>query len=662
MPDAPELNLAAQRLAQATALHHSGELERAQSLYHSLLAEQPEHPDALHLLGVIALQQQQAQHAIDLMDRAIALAPERSDFVSNRGLAWQALGQRQHALRDFERAVALDPASASAHYNLGTAQQHVQQHATALQSYDRALALAPEFADAWVNSGVVLQELGQWQQAAERYAAALRFAPDQANAHSNLAVALQALGRQDAALACCERAVALQPQSAQHHYNLGNVLRELGQFGAAIAAYDRAIALQPAYVQAHSNRGVALQKRGDMPAAIASYDRAIALDANAAHPHYNRGNALHEQQALDAAVASYDQALRAQADYPEAQWNKSLTLLLGGHFEQGLPLYEWRWHPRNQSQNPSQPRINQAPWLGQTPLAGKTLLLHAEQGLGDSLQFCRHVPQLAAMGATVLLEVPAALQRLMQGVGGVDQVLVQGAARPAFDLHCPLMSLPLALMNHVAATRPNGPADASDAWIGTPVQADLYAYLHADPRLQAIWEARLAAAESASQNHTPGASRPPRVGLVWRGSTTHANDAQRSMALPTLLHGLPAGYHYVSLQKEVGADDAAALRAHGQLLHFGPALSDFAMTAALVACLDRVVCVDTAVAHLAAAMGKETWVLLPFVPDWRWQLGRRDSPWYPSMRLYRQHQRGDWAAPLAELRHDLTNALPPTAT
>ena len=652
MPDASEISLAAERLAQATALHQSGELDRAQSIYQDFLTEQPEHPEALHLLGVIALQQQRAQHAIDLMDRAIALAPERSDFVSNRGLAWQALGQHQHALRDFARAAALDPASASAQYNLGTAQQHLQQHALALQSYDRALALAPEFADAWVNSGVALQELTQWERALQCYAKALQVAPDHANAHSNQGVALHALGQHLAALASCERAVALQPCAARHHYNLANVLRELERFEDAIAAYDRAIALQPQYVQALSNRGVALQKIGDLQGAIASYDRAIGLDANAAHPHYNRGNALHEQQALDAAVASYDQALRAQADYPEAHWNKSLTLLLAANYEQGLPLYEWRWHPRNQSLN--RPAVSSAPWLGHEDIRGKTLLLHAEQGLGDTLQFCRHAPQLAAMGAKVVLEVPKPLHRLLQGLEGVDQLVLQSTPsqdtqRPGFDLHCPLMSLPLALMNHARAHTPH----ATAPWLGDARGA----YLSPDAALKQAWEARLAAAEATQPAASAGSARAPRVGLVWRGSPTHANDAQRSLPLPTLLQHLPTGHHYVSLQKEVGADDAAALRAHGQLLHFGPALSDFAMTAALVACLDLVVCVDTAVAHLAGALGKETWVLLPFVPDWRWQLGRRDSPWYPRMRLYRQHQRGDWAAPLQALRKDLAATL-----
>ncbi len=647
MPDASEISLSDERLAQATELHQSGELDRARSIYHDFLTEQPEHPEALHLLGVIALQQQHAQHAIDLMDRAIALAPERSDFVSNRGLAWQALGQHQHALRDFARAAALDPASASAHYNLGTAQQYLQQYALALQSYDRALALAPEFADAWVNSGVVHQELGQWHQALERYAHALRAAPDHANAYSNQAVALQALGQHLAALASCERAVALQPHAAQHHYNLANVLRELERFEDAIAAYDRAIALQPQYVQALSNRGVALQKRGDVQAAIASYDRAIDLDANAAHPHYNRGNALHEQQALDAAVASYDQALRAQADYPEAQWNKSLTLLLGGDFHQGLPLYEWRWHPRNQGSSAF--ALSSAPWLGQTTIHGKTLLLHAEQGLGDTLQFCRHAPQLAAMGAKVVLEVPKPLHRLLQGLEGVDQLVLQGTQRPGFDLHCPLMSLPLALMNHARAHVPA----TIDPWLGDARGA----YLTPDARLQQAWEARLVAAQTSGEEAALGLRRAPRVGLVWRGSPTHANDHQRSLALATLLEHLPPGCLYVSLQKEVNPDDTLVLQSKSELLHLGTALTDFALTAALVACLDLVVCVDTAVAHLAGALGKETWVLLPFVPDWRWQLERRDSPWYARMRLYRQSRPGDWSKPLQAVRQDLAATL-----
>lgn len=645
MPDKLDPTRAAERLAHATQVHQSGDLDRAKALYESHLAEQPDHADALNLLGVIALQQQQAQHAVALIGRAMELSPQRSDFASNRGLAWQVLQNLDQALRDFEQAVALDFTSASAHYNLGTAQQQLNQHALALQSYNCTLALTPRFADAWVNSGVALQELGKLQQATGRYEHALRIDPNNANAYSNLGVALQALGRPHDALANCEHALALQPHGAQHHYNRANVLRELEQFDAAVAAYDQALGLQPHYVHAHSNRGVALHKLGNNAAAIASYDRAIALDANAAHPHYNRGNALHEQQSLDAAVASYDHALRAQPDYPEAHWNKSLTLLLAGNFAQGLPLYEWRWHPRNQTLNSSQPPLAHAPWLGLTPLAGKTLLLHAEQGLGDSLQFCRYAPLLAAMGAKVLLEVQAPLHRLLHGMKGVDQLLVQGAARPAFDLHCPLMSLPLALMNHDAGAQTVG---AGGAWLGAPTRP----YLSADPVLQQNWEARLAAAE---RQDLP--SRRPRVGLVWRGSATHANDQQRSMALSTLLAHLTPGYQYVSLQKEVGANDDAALRADGQLLHFGETLADFADTAALVACLDRVVCVDTAVAHLAAAMGKETCLLLPFVPDWRWQLERRDSPWYPSMRLYRQARRGDWATPLQELRHDLARAL-----
>lgn len=648
MPEPLDPARAAQRLAQATRLHQSGELDQARSIYESLLAERPDHADALHLLGVIALQRQQADRAIALIERAIAQDPARADFYGNRGLAWQALGRHARALHDFEQAVAIDPRSAAAHYNRGTAFQQMQEHTAALQSYEQALALAPDFADAWVNSGVALQELGQWERALQRYAQALQIAPDHANACSNRGVALQALGRLTAALASCKRAVALEPLAAQHHYNLANVLRELGQFQEAVSVYDTAIALQPQYVQALSNRGVALQKWGRIEAAIASYDRAIALDPHAAHPYYNRGNALHETQLLDAATASYEQALRAQEDYPEAHWNKSLTLLLSGDFRQGLPLYEWRWHPRNQGRNA--PVMPSPAWLGQTPIHGKTLLLHAEQGLGDTLQFCRYAPQLADMGAKVVLEVPKPLHRLMTGLEGVDQVVVQGTQRPAFDLHCPLMSLPLALMNHALGQEP----DVIDPWLGKAQAAYLK---NPDARLQQVWETRLAAAHAEQHEPASHPRRTLRVGLVWRGSPTHANDHHRSLTLATLLAHLPAGCHYVSLQKEVPPEEVLTLTSHGGLLHLGTALTDFVLTASLVACLDLVVCVDTAVAHLAAAMGKKTWVLLPFVPDWRWQLGRCDSPWYPSMRLYRQSQTGDWTGPLNAVSQDLAATL-----
>jgi len=640
MPSKTDLPDLSQQLAQAGRLLAQGHPDAAVAWCESVLSEQADNADAVHLLGVAALQQGQAQRAIGLMDRAVALQPQRADFYANRGLAWQALADAARAVQDFDRAVALDPASATAHFNQGVARHHQRAYDLALASYETALALAPQFVPALINSGAVLQKLGQWPAALQRYDQALALAPDNADAHSNRSVALGVLGQYDAALASVQRAVALQPTSAQHHYNLGNALRDLHQYEDAVPAYDQALAFQPGYVQAHSNRGVVLQKLGRLGHAIVSYDRAIALDGKAAHAHYNRGTVLHELQQLDAAISSYDRALQAQPDYPEAHWNKALGLLLAGNFAQGLPLYEWRWHPHNRG--PSAAVFTQTLWLGSTALAGKTLLLHAEQGLGDTLMFCRYADLLRSWGARVLLEVPQPLHRLLQGLDGVDQLLVQGQARGSFDLHCPLMSLPLAVQTYAASAPPD-----DQAVTFTNAKS---AYLVADSGLRSQWHATLTALENA-QTQTP--DRRPCVGIVWRGSNTHANDHNRSLPLADLLAHLPPSCQYVALQKEPAPDDAATLQANPHILEMGRELTDFADTAALLSCLDHVVCVDTAVAHLAGAMGLATSLLLPFTPDWRWQLGRSDSPWYPTLRLYRQQQRLQWGAPLQALAYDL---------
>ncbi|MEI7515418.1 MAG: tetratricopeptide repeat protein [Betaproteobacteria bacterium] len=645
MPGKTDLPDASQQLAQAGRLLAQGHPDAAVAWCESVLSAQADNADALHLLGVAALQQGQAQRAIGLMDRALALQPERADFYANRGLAWQALADMARALHDLDRAVALDPASATAHFNQGVARHQQRAYDLAWASYEAALALAPTSVPTLINSGAVLQALGQWPAAVQRYDQALALAPDHPDAHSNRGVALGVLGQYDAALASAQRAVVLQPTSAQHHYNLGNALRDLHQYEDAVAAYDRALALQAGYVQAHSNRGVALQKLGRLGHAIVSYDRAIALDGQAAHAHYNRGTVLHELQQLNAAIGSYDRALQAQPDYPEAHWNKALALLLGGDLAQGLPLYEWRWHARNQG--PSAPVFTEPLWLGTKALAGKTLLLHAEQGLGDTLMFCRYAELLRSWGARVLLEVPQPLNRLLQGLDGVDQLLVQGQARGNFDLHCPLMSLPLAVQTY----RNNAPKGQA-APLDTLLPNAQGAYLAADGGLRAQWQATL---ENAT---TQALERLPRVGIVWRGSSTHANDHNRSLPLAELLAHLPQSCQYVALQKVPTAGDAATLQANLHILQMGHGLSDFADTAALLACLDHVVCVDTAVAHLAGAMGLATSLLLPFTPDWRWQLGRSDSPWYPTLRLYRQQQRLQWGAPLQALARDLGATRP----
>jgi hypothetical protein len=288
-------------------------------------------------------------------------------------------------------------------------------------------------------------------------------------------------------------------------------------------------------------------------------------------------------------------------------------------------MYEWRWKVESPA---SQPRQFQEPlWLGDVSLAGQTILLHAEQGLGDTLQFCRYAPLVKSLGAHVLFEAPQILHPVLGGLEGIDQLFKKGDPLPGFDLQCPLLSLPLAFKTTIVTIPSSG------------------AYLKSEPELVKTWAIRL------------GERRVPRVGLVWSGNPGHGNDRNRSVSLAALLAQLPAGLDYVSLQKEIRDADRATLDAFGNVRFFGPELRDFADTAALSDLMDIVISVDTSVAHLCGALGKPTWMLLPFCPDWRWLLERNDSPWYDSMTLYRQPSVGDWDAVFSRVSTDLQSTL-----
>ncbi len=462
-----------------------------------------------------------------------------------------------------------------------------KQYQTALCLLERALKNCPS-ADAYSNRGIVLHELRQLEAAVASYDQAIALQPDNAEAYSNRGNSLKELGQLEAAVASYDRAIALQPTVATIHYNRGNVLRELGQLEAAVASYDRAIALRPSYAEAYSNRGMVFRELGQLEAAVASYDQAIAL----------------------------------RPDVADDYWNKSFALLLGGDLVEGWKLYEWRWAAdkmKTQKRNFPQPL-----WLGKESLAGKTILLHSEQGLGDTIQFCRYAQFVTDLGAQVILEAPKPLVGVLKHLSGVSEVVVEGSPLPAFEYHCPLLSLPLAFKTTVDS-------------IPCPTP-----YLRAEPGKLAYWTSKL------------GEKRAPRVGLVWSGRPEHTNDRNRSIGLAALLQHLPARFEYVSLQKEVRDSDRLALESGPHVLHVGNELDDFTNTAALCALMDVIISVDTSVAHLSGALGKPTWVLLPFSPDWRWMLNREDSPWYPSVRLYRQPRVGDWDSVLKNVKVQLT--------
>jgi tetratricopeptide (TPR) repeat protein len=501
-------------LAQAVALHRAGHLLEAEPLYQRLLAAEPDHFHALHMLGVIRHQQGRNSEALELIGAALAIRPR----------------------------------SAWAHSNIGLVLRALKRHAEAVASFERARQLNPDDLDT-IN---------------------------------NLGGTLFALERYEEALAAAERALALKPDCAEAFNLRGNVLQETGRLAEALASYDRAITVKPDYAQVFCNRGNALQALNRHAEAIESYDRAVAL----------------------------------KEDYADAHWNAALARLCVGDLPGGFAEFEWRWRIGDPG-----PKYLPPLWLGADTLAGRTILLYAEQGVGDCLQFARYALPVAERGAKVLLAVHRELKALLANLA--DTIFAEGEALPAFDLRCPLLSLPLAFGTTLATIPAKVP------------------YVHADPERTARWRTRLPASGS------------PRVGLAWSGNPAHKNDHRRSLGFDRLapLLAVP-GVQFVSLQKEVRPSDAEPLR-KSRLIDLAAELNDFADTAAVAANLDLIISVDTAVAHLAGAMGKPTWILLPFSPDWRWLLDREDSPWYPTARLFRQPRIGDWGSVIARVAAEL---------
>jgi hypothetical protein len=422
------------------------------------------------------------------------------------------------------------------------------------------------------------------------------------------------------------RVLRAQPGHLGAIQYLGVAASQEKDYGRAIELLSRAIAFAPDQAGAYSNRGLARHESGHHEAAIADFNKTLSIDPGFFDAHYNLGNTLRALGRLDAAVASYDRAIALRPDAVNAHLNRSFALMLKGDLAKGWEAYEWRWETARSA--PFKRNFPQPMWRGDTSLAGRRILLHSEQGLGDTIQFCRYVERVAALGAQVILEVHPSLVDLLAGLPGVSEMVVSGSPLPAFDGHCPLMSLPLAFKTELH-TIPGASR-----------------YLSASPAKLAHWARAL------------GPKTKARVGLVWSGNAGHANDAHRSLTLSTLLRHVSAEVQFVSLQRELRDVDKPALAAHaGAVIHYGEALRDFSDTAALCELMDLVICVDTSVAHLSAALGRPTWLLLAQVPDWRWMLERDDSPWYPSATLYRQAVQGDWSDVLARVDVHLMQRL-----
>jgi len=483
----------------------------------------------------------------------------------------------------------------------------------------KTISLYPTNEIVYLNQGQLFEKNKNWKMALSSYGKAIDLKPGCAEAYFNCAVALKELKRFDEALASYDRAIELEASYSVAYSNRGVVLSELKRFDEALASYNKAIELKSDYAEAYSNRGNVLNELKLFDEALASYDKAIELKSDYAEAYSNRGVVLNELKRFDESSASYDRAIELKSDYAEAYLNKSLLLLSLQDFENGWPLYEWRWKG---VQKKAYRNFPQPLWLGVEPLINKTILLHAEQGLGDTIQFCRYAALIKKSGAKVLLEVPTSLIRLLKDLEGVDVLLEKGKKLPDFDYQCPLLSLPLAFKTELNS-------------ISSPTP-----YLQSNAEKIMVWNQRL------------GTKPRLRIGLVWSGSTTHKNDHNRSLALADLINYLPQNIEYVSLQKEVRECDKNVL-VNSAIKNYSQWLIDFTDTAALCDLMDIVISVDTSVAHLAAALGKPTWIMLPYKPDWRWLLDRDDSPWYESVLLYRQGDDREWKPVLERVARDL---------
>ncbi|MBD2069380.1 tetratricopeptide repeat protein [Leptolyngbya sp. FACHB-671] len=604
-------------LSDALAIAHqhyqSGRLAEAEQAYRQILAEHPDYTEVWHFLGMTFHQAGRLLDAMACYQRALSFKPDNPFVHNNLGVAHRAQGQFDLAIAHYQQALALKPSYPEVHNNLGNLFRQTGDLEQAIAHYQQAISLAPRYAEAHNNLGMVRQDQGEFEQAIAHYQQALTLKPNNADIHNNLGNALQGLKKFEAAIACYQKALALQPENFTFYNNLGAALQELGQLTKSVQVYRQALTLKPDYVDAHYNLGNTLKDLKKLDECVTCYRQAIALKPDYADAYNNLGLALCEQGKIAESVAAYQQAISLQPDYADAHLNRGLSLLLAGELAQGFEEYEWRWQVKGPNFK-SLPAFTQPMWDG-SYLNGKTILLHTEQGFGDTIQFIRYAPLIAERGGRVIVECQEALIRLLQTVPEINQVIAKGTPLPEFHVHAPLLSLPHIFgttLNTIPAQIPYLKAPASD--------------LHLDA--------------------------PPdrfKVGIVWAGSPDHRSDRDRSCSLNQFVKLLEVpNVQLYSLQKGARTADLTQLPNASTIEDLSPQLKDFADTAAAMMQLDLIITVDTSVGHLAGALGRPVWVLLSFAADWRWMCDRSDSPWYPTLRLFRQPTPGDWDSVLTE--------------
>ncbi|HVT87838.1 MAG TPA: tetratricopeptide repeat protein [Tepidisphaeraceae bacterium] len=606
------------------ALATAGRRDQAIESYRNAIKLKPDLVEAYNNLGVALLNAGRLDESLDISRRAVELGPSISAAQNNLGVVLRNKGMIAESIEAHRKAVDIAPQSTGLWSNLGIALQAGGQLDQAIDAFTKALAIDPNNVDALQNSGAIFRLQGRLEQASSSFRKALSLLPDDAQALNNLAAVLIDLQQSDEGIELLRRAIAIKPDSAEAHDNLGIALREKGLFDQAEQQHRKALAIQPIFPQAERNLGNLLQLSGRLDEAIASYRNAVAQKPNFAEALSSLGTALIAKSEVAPGTDAFRQAIAVSPDYALAHFNLSQALLLQGQWLEGWTEQEWRWRARELKL--LKPDYAAPMWDG-SQLNGQTLFLFAEQGFGDAIHFARYIPLAAKRGARVIIGCQAELAQLFRSVDGVEKVITGNDPLPDFDVQCSLLSLPLVFQT----TLENLPAEIP--------------YLHADPKPVEKWRQRI------------GDERRLKVGLAWSGSPIQKNNRNRSLMLETLAPLADQGVRFFNLQKGAASKQAVIPSAGMELTDWTADLVDFSETAALMENLDLIITVDTSVAHLAGALGRQVWVMLAFMADWRWLLDREDSPWYPTMRLFRQPAIGDWISVVKRVA-DCLHTLP----
>ena len=619
------MNPISESFESALRQFQSGQLQAAEDGFRGILRVQPSHLDAMHLLGILLSQSGKHVEAVDRIRSAIALRPNTAVLHRNLGLALKAQGKLVESIDCYQQALRLKPDSADVYCYLGAALHGLGKLDDAIANYQQALRLNPNDPVTHNNLGTALEGRGKLDEAVVCYRSAIRLTPDYYTAQNNLGTALLKLNDLDEAVASYREALRLKPDDAGAHNNLGAALEGQGKLDEAVASYQLAIRLKPNDAVAYNNLGNALQKQSKSADAVACYQQALRLKPDYVVAQSNLGTTLQRQNKLDDAIACYQQALRLKPDYADAHHNLGMAWLQTGNLASGWSQYEWRIKVNRL------PEFRQSKWDG-SPLAGRRILILAEQGLGDTLQFIRYIPLVKARGGHVIVACQPPLMGLLKCVEEIDELIPQPTdlrpELPPFDVYSYLLSVP----NLLGTTLDTIPHRVP--------------YMLADERFVERWRQEL------------GHGNELKVGIAWQGNRLNSCDRGRSIRLEEFEPlGQIQNVRLISLQKGDGSEQVRQLAWCLPVTDFTDRMDDstgpFLDTAAMMMNLDLVITSDTSVAHLAGALGVPVWVALAYSPDWRWLLDRDDSPWYPTMRLFRQETTGDWAGVFRRIAREL---------